>query len=59
MEKLVVLDYNDNSVSIWDVSPDTEIDDEYIQNLGFHLSEVYWMKCADLSVHFHKRILCK
>ena len=59
MEKLVVLDYNDGSVSIWDVHPGTEINDEYVQDtLGFDLGNVYWMKCADLAVHFHKRILC-
>ena len=55
--KLVVLDYNDDSISIWDVSQDVTVDDDYIQNLGFHLSEVSWKVFDFLSIHFHKRIL--
>ena len=58
MEKLVVFDYNDSTVCIWDVKPGTYIDEEYIENLGYHLSEISWMHCVDgMAIHYHKRVL--
>ena len=57
MEKLIVLDYEDGSVHVYDVQPGTVIDDEYIDNLGFHLSGCYYMHDTGISIHFHKRVL--
>ena len=52
-----MIDYSDKSVHVWDVDPEVEINEEYVSNLGFHLSEVSWMGDDNISIHFHKRVL--
>ena len=58
MDKLIVLDYEDCSVHVYDVQSGVDIDDEYVDNLGFRLSNCSWMH-GNASIHFHKRTLCK
>lgn len=57
MEKLVILDWSDNSVHFFDVDPKVEIDDEYIENLGFHCSNCSWMSSDNMHIEFHNGIL--
>ena len=57
MEKLIILDYSDTSVHIYNVDSDTEIDESYIGNLGFHCSNCHWMVSKGLNLYSHKGIL--
>ncbi len=57
MEKLIILDYENSSMHVYDVAPGTQVDEAYIDNLGYHLSGVSWMFGKDISIHFHKRTL--
>ena len=56
MNKLIILEHSDGSVHIYDVAVSTKVNEEYIENLGFNLSEISWMY-GNLSIHFHKRVL--
>lgn len=53
MKKLVVLDYSDASVHIFDVLPGIEVDDEYVTSIGFNLSNCDWMISDHLDIKFH------
>lgn len=53
MKKLVVLDYSDASVHIFDVLPDIEVDDEYVDSIGFNMSNCYWMLSDYLDIKYH------
>ena len=57
MGKLIILDYADGSVHIYDVQPGVDITDEYVDNLGFNLNTCSWMYDKEVSIHFHKRTL--
>ena len=57
MEKLVILDYVVPSVHIYDVDPDAEIDESYIENLGFNTNSCSWMFGDDMDITFHKEVL--
>ena len=57
MEKLVVLDYVVPSVHIYDVDSDAEIDESYIENLGFNTNSCHWMFGEDMDITFHKEVL--
>lgn len=57
MEKLVILDYNTLSVNIYDVDSEANINEEYINNLGYHTSECSWMFAKNLNIVHHSRIL--
>ena len=57
MEKLVILDYNDASVHFYDMKPDTEIDEEYLRDLGYKPNDCAWMFSEDMTIKFHTEIL--
>lgn len=57
METLVILDYNTGGVHLFYVSPGTEVDEEFIVNLGFNLDECYWMMGENTCITLHKDIL--
>lgn len=56
MKTLVVLDYGMSMVHFYNVVTDVEINDEYIEELGFNLDQVSYI-CGDLDVFKHKGIL--
>lgn len=55
--KLVVMDYNTASIHLYDCSPNIEMDDERIAQLGFNLDECYWMYGKNIDVVKHKGLL--
>lgn len=58
MENLVILNYNTGEVHIYNVSPEANIDEDYIQNgLGFNLDECSWMFGTDIEIIKHRRII--
>lgn len=57
MEKLVIIDYSDLSVHFYDIDSEANIDEDYLEELGFHTSNCSWMFGEDLTITFHKKIL--
>lgn len=57
-EDLVILDYNTSAVHFYKVDVDTDITEEYIENLGFNTNEVSWMVSEFIDVFKHKGVLC-
>ena len=57
MEKLIILDYSDTSVHIFDIDSEAKVDESYIEDMGFHCSNCQWMFASDLSLHFHEEVL--
>lgn len=56
-EKLIVLNYETTTVDIYDVSPEADVDEEYVQNLGFNTNMCSWMVGDDMEIVHHKGIL--
>ena len=57
-EDLVILDYNNSTVHFYKVGADTDITEEYIENLGFNIDEVSWMVSKFIDIFKHKGVLC-
>ena len=57
MGKLIILDYEDASVHIYDVQSPIDVSEEYIEELGFNTNHCSWMYSEEMSIHFHKRKL--
>ena len=57
MEKLIILDYATGTVHFYDIDPSVDINDEFIESLGFKESETLWMCVEDLTLTFHKEAL--
>lgn len=57
MEKLVILDYVIPSVHIYDVDSDADVDEEYIENLGFNTNSCSWMFGEEMEIIYHKEVL--
>ena len=57
MEDLVILDFNDATVHFYKVDKDTNINDDYIEKLGFNTNECSWIFAEDIEVIKHKGIL--
>ena len=57
MEDLVILDFNNATVHFYKVDKDTNINDDYIEKLGFAINECSWMFAEDIEVIKHKGIL--
>ena len=53
MEKLIILDYCNAEVHVYDTEKDVFIDEDYIESLGFDYNDCQWM-WGDLSIMFHK-----
>jgi hypothetical protein len=56
MEKLVVLDYSTGTVHVYNLEREDPITDEYIQDLGYNVSDCYWM-AGDVEFINHKGVL--
>ena len=57
MEELVILDYSNSSVHFYKVDNNTNINDDYIEKLGFNPDECSWMFAESIEVFKHKGIL--
>ena len=57
MEDLVILDYSTLTVHFYKVDNDTNINNDYIEKLGFDTNECSWMFAEDIEVIKHKGIL--
>ena len=57
MEDLVILDFNNATVHFYKVDKDTNINDDYIEKLGFNPDECSWMYAEDIDIFKHKGIL--
>lgn len=57
-KELVILDYNTGSIHFYKVGADTDITEEYIENLGFNIDEVSWMVSKFIDIFKHKGVLC-
>lgn len=56
MEKLIILDFSNSSVFVYDVAPGTDINEEYVENLGYNIDNISWM-VGNMSIHFCNRVL--
>ena len=57
MEDLIILDFNNATVHFYKVDKDTNINDDYIEKLGFNTNECSWMFAEDIDIIKHKGIL--
>ena len=57
MEELVILDYSTSTVHFYKVDSNADINDDYIEKLGFDTNECSWMFAEDIEVIKHKGIL--
>ena len=56
MEKLIILDFSNSSVFVYDVASGTDINEEYVENLGYNIDNISWM-VGNMSIHFCNRVL--
>lgn len=56
-EKLVILDYSTSEVHVYDVDSEANIDEEYLENLGYHCSNCSWMFGQEIGIIHHKGVL--
>jgi len=57
MERLAIMDYSNSEIHIYNVDKNTNVDDEYIEDLGYDTGECLWMFGEDITVIEHKGIL--
>lgn len=57
MEQIAILDFNTNSVHVYDITNDTDINEEYIKHLGFNPDSVIYMFGEIITVIKHKETL--
>ena len=57
MEDLAILDYSTSTVHFYKVDSNADINDDYIEKLGFNTNECSWMFAEDIEIIKHKGIL--
>ena len=57
MEDLVILDYSTLTVHFYKIDSNADINDDYLENLGFNTNECSWMFAEHIEVIKHKGIL--
>ena len=57
MEDLVILDYNNSTLHFYKVDNDANIDENYIEKLGFNPNSCSWMFAEDIGIIKHKGVL--
>lgn len=57
MENLIILDFSTSTVHIYNVDSDSDINEEYIKNLGFNLNTCSFMFSSEIEIIKHKGIL--
>lgn len=56
-EKLIIMDYSVGEVHIYDVLPDTNIDEDFIRDLGFNINTCSWMFSNTIEIVYHKEAI--
>lgn len=56
MEKLIILEFSTGIVHIYDIERSEPIDEEYIENLGYKVSDCHWM-AGEMEIIQHKGTL--
>ena len=56
MEELVIIDYNKSAIHFYKVDNDADINEDYIEKLGFNTNECSWMFAENIEVIKHKGI---
>lgn len=56
MEKLIILEFSTGIAHIYDIERSEPVDEEYIENLGYKVSDCHWMS-GDIEIIQHKGIL--
>lgn len=54
MEKLIILDFCNCEVHVYNIPSSLIVNEEYILSLGFRASECQWM-FGDMSIYFHRQ----
>lgn len=58
MEQLIILDWSTSEVHIYNISNDSNINNEYIKNeLGFDINYCSWMFGENIKIVKHNKIL--
>ena len=57
MKKLIILDYTNDTVDVYDVETKADIDESYIENLGYNTNNCSWMFGQNMVFTFHKEVL--
>ena len=57
MTKLIIFDYANSRVDIYDVDYDADIDDDYLDKLGYDESNIMWMVGENIEMTYHNNIL--
>lgn len=57
MSRLIILDYANAKVHFYDVDVGVEVNDEYLERIGFKESEFSYMICDAAEIVFHKKPL--
>ena len=58
MEELVIIDYSKSVIHFYKVDNDADINEDYIEKLGFNTNECSWMFAENIDIIKHKGI-CK
>lgn len=58
MEELVIIDYNKSAIHFYKVDNNADINEDYIEKLGFNTNECSWMFAENIDIIKHKGI-CK
>lgn len=57
MEELVILDYSTSTVHFYKVDSNADIDEEYIERLGYNTGCCSWMFGEEIDIFKHKGVL--
>ncbi len=57
MEKLAIIDFRDNSIHLYNIDSDVDIDDDYLNILGFDPNMVQTMFANKIDIVKHVGIL--
>lgn len=57
MMKLTILDYTNSTIDIYDVEENVEINEDYINKLGFNIKNCLYMVNKRVELTYHKEIL--
>lgn len=57
MTYLAVFDYSTSDVHIFYISEELDVTEEYLENLGFKISQIAWMVGKNITIIHHSELL--
>lgn len=57
MNDLITVYFNTPSIHFYKVDYDADIDEDYLEKLGFHANECFWLFAENIEIIKHKDIL--